>query len=971
MRYWITTFLLAVSLPLLSQEIIGFEEGVPAGFTSAEKKALSVSSRYYKEGVKSLQWEFQPGSTVDITLDPPVTLTSKDEKKFGTTLWIYNEKPQQDSVRFEFLDAQGKVRYWFTFRLAAKGWRACWIGFQSMRGDKLDGESRLSLTACRLTAPQRKGRIYLDRWKMLEKNMNLRTTPDMQVPYNALAVGRDLWHWCRVWEWEQYKYDIPRPAEVTKEQKRQLEIIEKNLDKALAPPSNVDAAVKKARNTFTKAGIEPSGNGFTGAPVLAPDELNRKEGEISWNDLEAMLSGFAYETVCNRSYEGEIDYFTVWEYAMDQGFAYGSGMGTNHHYGYQIRKIYTTAWLMRNAIRKSSHADEIIKTLAFWAALQESRLPCAENRDELLDSWNTLLQAKLISAMLLTDDRDRVQALQGLSRWVSGSVKYTPGTLGGIKVDGTTFHHGGFYPGYTTGALATVADYVDMTTGTDFVPTLEARRILALAFTSMRNYCNLYEWGTGIGGRHPFTGKMGSADIKAFAQLALSGDLSGEGHEFDHHLAADYLRLIDGKDTPEARFFQEKGIRPAQAPQGFFVYNYGAAGIFRGGEWMVTLKGYNTNVWGAEIYAKDNRYGRYQSYGSVQIMSKKSRQASGFNENGWDWNRLPGTTTIHLPYDLLDSPRPGTLMARSTEEFAGTSSLEGKNGMLAIKLAEADYPNFTPDFRARKSAFCFGNHIVCLGSNISNSNAQYATETTLFQCEYRPGTHMLSLMGRTMDRLPFGTKMAGGPQCWLGDGYGNYYQVHEGLVRVQTAEQDSRNERTKIANKGPQMSAFLIHGAAPQNASYAYTVWVQPTEEQLAAAKEQPACTVVRRDSVAHIVTDLATGITAYAAFEDLQTAADDERVDFIPAETMVMQRVDADGTLIISVCDPNLHIKSKTYTTPEPSAPSHKVIRLKGNWQLVQPSEKVQTTAADGRTQVTVTCQHGMPVEFRMVRES
>ena len=84
---------------------------------------------------------------------------------------------------------------------------------------------------------------------------------------------------------------------------------------------------------------------------------------------------------------------------------------------------------------------------------------------------------------------------------------------------------------------------------------------------------------------------------------------------------------------------------------------------------MVTLKGYNTDVWGAEIYTKDNRYGRYQSYGSVQIMGAPSRKASGYNENGWDWNRLPGTTTIHLPFELLNSPLPGTTMARSKEKI--------------------------------------------------------------------------------------------------------------------------------------------------------------------------------------------------------------------------------------------------------------------------------------------------------------
>ena len=117
--------------------------------------------------------------------------------------------------------------------------------------------------------------------------------------------------------------------------------------------------------TYAKADIYPSGSGFTGAPLLAPDELHRNQGELSWNDLEAMLTGFAYDAYCNKSYEAESNYFTVWDYAIDQGFAYGSGMGTNHHYGYQIRKIYTTAWLMRKAILKSSRRDDILKTLLF------------------------------------------------------------------------------------------------------------------------------------------------------------------------------------------------------------------------------------------------------------------------------------------------------------------------------------------------------------------------------------------------------------------------------------------------------------------------------------------------------------------------------------------------------------------------------------------------------------------------------
>jgi len=96
-----------------------------------------------------------------------------------------------------------------------------------------------------------------------------------------------------------------------------------------------------------------------GTPIVAPDEQNKKKGEMSWNDIETMLAGFAYDYFCNQNEASKKNYFTVFDYAIDQGFAFGSGMGTNHHYGYQIRKIYTTAWLMRDAIYKHPHRDVI------------------------------------------------------------------------------------------------------------------------------------------------------------------------------------------------------------------------------------------------------------------------------------------------------------------------------------------------------------------------------------------------------------------------------------------------------------------------------------------------------------------------------------------------------------------------------------------------------------------------------------
>ena len=78
----------------------------------------------------------------------------------------------------------------------------------------------------------------------------------------------------------------------------------------------------------------------------------------------------------------------------------------------------------------------------------------------------------------------------------------------------------------------------------------------------MRNYCNKYEWGVGISGRHPFGGSMKDDDIDAFAYLALSGDFSDKGEPFDHQLAADYLRLCK-RNTPNNKGYFRQQRRKA------------------------------------------------------------------------------------------------------------------------------------------------------------------------------------------------------------------------------------------------------------------------------------------------------------------------------------------------------------------------------------------------------------------------
>lgn len=391
-----------LNLPVFAQ-FTDFEEEVPLNFKSSSKQELSLSSLYYKEGNKSLEWKFSPNSVLDIPSESAFILNDDN----GITLWIYNEQPRQDSLRFEFYSPNGHVSHHFGFRLYAAGWRACWISFKHMQGDKQEKE----IAGYRIVAPNRTGRVFIDRLTFPVKKINDRTTPDLQMPTNNSLTYRDLWHWCRVWQWEQYQYDLPLSQSLTVTEKQELATVEARLTTALNIRKAPKNSISKAYSTFKAANIRPSGNGFTGAPIVAPDELDRQKGELSWNDLEDMLSGFAYDAYCNHSAQSEKNYFLVWDYAINQGFAFGSGMGTNHHYGYQVRKIYTTAWLMRDAIWRAPNRNNILSTLIFWSALQETRIPFQYGRDELLDSWHTLLMAKTVSALLFVDERERARAL--------------------------------------------------------------------------------------------------------------------------------------------------------------------------------------------------------------------------------------------------------------------------------------------------------------------------------------------------------------------------------------------------------------------------------------------------------------------------------------------------------------------------------------------------------------------------------
>lgn len=72
--------------------------------------------------------------------------------------------------------------------------------------------------------------------------------------------------------------------------------------------------------------------------------------------------------------------------------------------------------------------------LTYWSGIQETRKPYKEGRDELLDTWHTLLIPKVVAALLPEKETEQMCQMKQLSEWLSTSLCFTPGTLGGIKL---------------------------------------------------------------------------------------------------------------------------------------------------------------------------------------------------------------------------------------------------------------------------------------------------------------------------------------------------------------------------------------------------------------------------------------------------------------------------------------------------------------------------------------------------------
>lgn len=911
------------------ERLLSFEEAQVPDFISGEASKLAVSAQHYKDGTHALQWSFEPGAVLSVKKDlhfEPKDSTGKDLYLSTFVVWVYNAQPQDKTVWFEFLK-DGKLCTSFPFGINFRGWRAAWVCYErDMQGTPQEGMNEL-----RILAPDVKGELFIDHLLTAAKTDHRHQTPDVQVPFVNAATDS---HWLVV-----YKHSLLKPyialTSVTPQQKQEMQLIEQRLHDQLFTPGNLtEKALADLRKAYARYGIICKNGQVSGLPIFfarAPeayerllpnwskDLMNEQGMEVkAYFDLMLRLA-IAYNKAELPSVKAELKqlFLAMYAHITDQGVAYGSCWGNFTHYGYSFRNLYAAYFLMKEVLTEAGKLNEAERTL-LWYAITNEVFEKPVERGIDMDAFNTVATGRITSILMMEDSPEKLQYLQSFVRWIDNGCLPALGLSGAFKKDGGAFHHRNNYPAYAVGGLDGATRMIYLLSRTGFAVSPLAHRTVKNVLLTMRFYCNKEYFPLAMSGRHP-DGK-GKLIPLQYGLMALAG--TPDGHKaFDPEMAAAYLRFVSAtaeeskaeEYMPVVSKAEERkvmdvliraGFRAESDPQGNLALGYGCVSVQRRSNWAAVARGHSRYLWAAEHYLGANLYGRYLAHGSLQLLTAAPGRTvtpatSGFQTAGFDWNRIPGVTSIHLPYDQLrarirnvDAFSGIEEMLYSDEAFAGGLSQQHTNGNFGMKLHEHD--KYNGSHRARKSYHFIGSTIVCLGSDIENTNSHYPTETTVFQ-----------LSAADASARAYWENYSGEDKTWM-DPLGTGYYVPVTARLEKNFPQQSVDEETDQPNSGDWVSLVIDHGKAPKGATYEYALLPQTSADLLKNFARKPGYKVLQKDRNAHIVQSLAEPVTSYVLFETPRTALPDGLLQKADTACLVMVRRE-EAKVVLTVAQPDL----------------------------------------------------------------
>jgi len=937
------------------------ETSVPANW-AANSGTLAISDHHCKLGTQSLRWDWTGGGIITVSSPGINSADVKDFYKNTCDLWVWNGTAVPGGkLRVEFRNGS-TAQYWFDFQLDYTGWRHAVRSYTNDMSKKSNPSS--TFTSVRIYAPASGNGTFFfdavnwagDRFTRIRDAQN----PDINGYYSSTATSD---HFANVPDIDAVTPTAAELADLANLRTRWLATV-----KGTSAPSA--ASVTSANASFVAMNIAEDVNGIRGQ-VVGTDTTALESWPLT------LARDYTFNTATANASRDKM--LQLLRHLTDQGLACKSneipwgGSG-----GYDFRNLPNSLILMAPACDATTKA-------ALWDFLRWNYVLgkfWSTNWERDTDDMYTGSLQMLGAILFLTpDDTEAVRMLKGFKRHVERFLTLSEGSEDGIKPDGIGFHHRSHYNAYMY-SLPALSNTLYHLRGTSFQVEAVSYQNLRSAFITMMRMSadgggtTVGYFGHALSGRQPFSTNLPFSrdDLRRLGEWG--GNIDGQAA--DAVIARAYNRRFGVNDYA---LFTPYGADPP--PDGFHQFNYSPLGIYRRASWVASIRAPQRFFWATEIYTTENLYGRQQAYGALEILYHGGITMSGEQLNGWDWNHMPGTTTIVLPDAKLIS-EDAREDVRSQLNFSGALAFrDGQSGLYACNFQEKNSGlNHNPTFVWRKSWFCFGNEIICLGSDISNNDPANPTATTLFQGKLATQSTPLTLDGTAITAFPHDSTVNGGSQHWMLDAFGTGYLVQPGAnVRITRSTQSAANETgTGPPTTGDFATAWLDHGTAPGGAAYEYAVFPGTDATAMSAIAVQHANNiskpyeVIQRDTGAHVVKWKADGKTGYSIFTTTALPAATRNAGLLTGverPCLVMTQLGTSADAWITLVDPDLNFTNAeaSYGVPDASIARTLDVTLNGSWSLdAAPSGVSLVSSTATSTTLRVTTQHGQPVNVHLL---
>lgn len=1011
---------------------------------------ISIDSKRMKYGESSLKWQWKGndrlifnteigyhkqgivtdlsklanghgGSTTNPVLEPPR----------GFFIYIYNEQASTQRIRFQF-GRDNAVDCEFDFNLNFKGWRTCAVGYD--RGD-MRGVPRKDMNRLTINAPATgSGTFYFDMMGT-SVTMNPRTVnanpqlPEIDRHPRLVAQYPHL-----IYEFSKYRPTFnlePLNANTLADIRK----IEAHVNDIYFPAHEMqnmsDDKFDKIKAAYDKFEIVRDGDKVYGRPLIynriigdyfteLPGTKDEKfEGIQKWRpEFGNTFLNIAklYTVTHSNKLKAELEnmFINLFDYALDQGFDYGEGLGWIHHYSYIIREHAPAFYLMRDVLKKHHKLDKAIEVCKWFYGFNqvyneeyvyEVKGRKAGNADEI----QGLLMPKLICALLMEDSPEKARDIKHFSSYYSNVFTAYANALDECyKPDGTFFHHAGHAFGYggraVFGGVATAYLLSDTQYAVQPNSYKRLRKVTSRLMTSL------------------FTNELMAP--KAFASIrfgnyalpeqfySIPAVLACSAPVFDKQMGALYKDLISkysGEPNPDHDFWMKK-VNAKMTSSEDYSYRkitqlpYSCVTLKRHqNDWMITMRGHSKYVypfesWGTSYFA----FPLFIANGYLDVSYPNSLDSptpkNGNWHEGYDFRRWPGVTSVHLPYDkMLTDPGQvrdeGGEYLFSDQAFAGGLETSYGAGISVFQFKGHDKFGIE-GFTGKKSYFFFGNKVLCLGTNICSNLTEYDVETTLFQSALKDKSETIITSNKgSVSEFPFTKKMKS--KNWVIDNRGTGFLVLDDTeITISKMEQTNPQYQNKGNVSGNFASAWINHGKVPQNASYQYLLVADANAREMQNLAQSRPVKVLQKNEVAHVVEIPSENAIAYAVYKKDGATFTKGNVEAVDKQATFIVKEQNDK-LVLSVADPDLNIydgqddlypdgKRHELSVYErewffwPSRPTKIEITLNGQWQIEKQVKEMETaevknaiilSSNKNKTIVEFECKDGLSAEVLLSR--